>query len=69
MQNFECIGGPFAGSRMACKFEPYEGAREVVYHFKGAIKVEDFYELRRHGTVELITGDGVWQWHYVTPNA
>lgn len=67
MQNFECIGGPFAGSRLPCKFKPYEGAREVVYLLDGEMEREAFYELRRHTTVELITGEGVWQWHYVEP--
>lgn len=68
MENFQCIGGPFAGCRLACKFEPYEGGREVVYMFDGETKLETFYELRRHQTVELITSDGFWEWHYVPPN-
>ncbi len=66
MQNFECIGGPFNGARLACKFE---GARELVYVMEDGQKREEFYELRLHKTVELITGAGVWQWHYVVPNA
>jgi hypothetical protein len=69
MENFECLGGPFARSRLACKFKPYEGAREVVYHVEDGLTLEACYELRRHKTVELIAGDGVWQWHYVPPNS